>query len=99
MEKRSCRYAVMGIMIAFISVKPLVSHWPVAASMDISSMMAGSAGVTSVWLRMVTNDPMTMTTSIIHCFFVSPMPCFLLRSFPASTIALMRTGRESVGMA
>ena len=29
--------------------------------------------VTSVWLRMVTNVPITMTTSIIHCFLVRPI--------------------------
>ena len=63
----------MGIMMAFTSMKPVVSHWPVAASMDISAMMAGNAGVTSVWLRMVTNVPTTMTVSIIHCFLVRPM--------------------------
>ena len=34
----------MGIMMAFTSVKPVVSHWAVAASTLISVMTEGSAG-------------------------------------------------------
>ncbi len=35
-------------MMAFTRVKPVVSHWAVAASTPISSMMEGRAGVTTV---------------------------------------------------
>ena len=47
-ENRSCRNAVMGIIMAFTSVNPVVSHWAVDWSTLISTMMDGSAGVTSV---------------------------------------------------
>ena len=77
-EKRSCKYAVMGIMMAFTSVKPVVSHWAVAASTLISSMMEGRAGVTTVWLSTVINAPKTSTVIMAHClrvkFIPSPLP-------------------------
>ena len=46
--KRSIKNAVIGIMMAFTRVKPVVSHWAVAASMPISAMIGGRAGVTTV---------------------------------------------------
>ena len=56
-EKRSVKKAVMGIMMALTRVKPVVSHWATEASTFISTMMAGSAGVTRVWLSTVTKVP------------------------------------------
>ena len=61
----------MGIMMAFTSVNPVVSHWAVDWSTLISTMMDGSAGVTSVWFSTVTKAPDTSTASIIHCLHVS----------------------------
>ena len=62
----------MGIMMALTRVNPVVSHWAVAASTAISVMMEGMAGVTSVWLRTVVNDPVTSTISISHCLRDKP---------------------------
>ena len=72
-EKRSCKKAVMGIMMALTRVNPVVSHCAAAASTPVSIMMAGRAGVTRVWFKMVMNEPNTKTTSIIFCLRVSPM--------------------------
>ena len=71
-EKRSMRNAVMGIMMAFTSVKPVVSHCAVEASTFVSIMMEGSAGVTSVWLSTAMNVPKIITTSMSVCLRVSP---------------------------
>ena len=71
-EKRSVRYAVMGIMMALTSVKPVVSHCAVAASMPNSPMTEGSAGVTTVWFSTVVNVPNISTASMNSCFLSSP---------------------------
>ncbi len=63
----------MGIMMAFTSVKPVVSHCAMAASTCVSSMMEGSAGATSVWFKTVTNVPKTMTDMANHCLRERPM--------------------------
>ena len=76
---RSVRYAVIGIMMALTSVNAVVSHCALDASMLRSDMMEGSAGVTSVWFKMVMNEPETKTSSITTCFFVNPS---MQRSFP-----------------
>ena len=61
----------MGIMMALTRVNPVVSHWAVDASTDISTMTDGRAGVTTVWLRTATNVPTMSTTSIAICLLVS----------------------------
>ena len=76
-EKRSVRKAVMGIMMAFTSVNPVVSHWAVEASTPISIMTDGKAGVTTVWFSTVTNVPKISTAIINFCLLVSPMVRFL----------------------
>ena len=72
--KRSIKKAVIGIMIAFTRVKPVVSHCAVAASMPISAMMGGSAGVTTVWLSTVTKAPRIRIMSVTFCLLVKPQP-------------------------
>ena len=68
----------MGIMMALTRVKPVVSHWAVEVSLTfISAMMAGSAGVTRVWLSTVTKVPKISTAIINFCLLVSPMVRFL----------------------
>ena len=61
-------------MIAFTRVKPVVSHCAVAASMPISAMMGGSAGVTTVWLSTVTKAPRIRIMSVTFCLLVKPQP-------------------------
>ena len=85
-ENRSCKNAVIGIMMAFTRVNPVVSHWAVDWSTDISSMMEGSAGVTRVWFNTVTKAPNTNTASIIHCLRVSFI-CYLV-CFSSSCVLL-----------
>ena len=82
----------MGIMMAFTSVKPVVSHWAVAASTLISVMTEGSAGVTTVWLRTVTNVPNIKTASIMICLRLNPIcaPLCLCFGAPAVKKALAR---------
>ena len=75
--KRSVKKAVMGIMMAFTSVKPVVSHCAMEASTLISVMTDGSAGATTVWFRTVTNVPNTSTASMTICLRVKPMYLFL----------------------
>ena len=67
----------MGIMMAFTSVNPVVSHWAVEASTPISIMTDGKAGVTTVWFSTVTNVPKISTAIINFCLLVSPMVRFL----------------------
>lgn len=85
----------MGIMMAFTSVKPVVSHWAVAASTLISVMTEGSAGVTTVWLRTVTNVPNIKTASIMICYRLTHMLSLCLCfGAPAVKKALARPGAE-----
>ena len=62
--------------MALTSVKPVVSHCTVEASMPISAMIDGWAGVTTVWLSTVTKVPKIMMTSITICCRVSPYAMF-----------------------
>ena len=58
--------------MAFTSVKPVVSHCAVEASMPKSCMTAGNAGVTTVWFSTVVNVPNMSTASMNNCFLSSP---------------------------
>ena len=59
--------------MAFTRVNPVVSHWAVDWSMDISTIIEGNAGVTRVWFSTVTKAPSTKTVNISHCLRVSFM--------------------------
>ena len=66
-------------MMALTRVNPVVSHCAMEASTPVSTMMDGRAGVTTVWFRMATKVPNTMTASIRNCLRVSFTYLFLRR--------------------
>ena len=57
LENFSIKKAVIGMRIPFVSIKAVVSHWPLLTSILNSSMICGIAGIRSVWFKIATNAP------------------------------------------